>query len=498
MSVSLQGHGAALVKYQPTETLVLDVSVRAGWSVARRLSRLWAKIGEGMHGVAVDQRRLRVLWRNKYEFVLMPPLADRLEKVPEPFQSLALSRSWHTVQQGTGRLRPERLGGGFFGRFRQAPAHDVLQEGQLLRTRARRAALQLLQPRAGRLKRQPCVHASARGLEIPMLCPAADGGVYARGLLGLELAERIRSFPVVPFVGTEWLTQLDTATQQRKKIRRQDHGGAHFKHSELYGWRGTDPRVYHLSPWEFMKWWELKRLQPPTTSEEGAERGLSEWVPGHAQSVAQPEAAMPAKSWKFGEHYRWRDPLPAHLADNILRLPSKIASQAAAAHYLQRRREPVVPFPCMCPLPKSDMSPDAQARLFNVYLRPWTLDVKDASLHAPHIDSLDLPISALQATIPPARRLRTKTAPAERSHAAAWKDYVESHVVSEHAARTIRNFVAAAECGADAADVEAVKTERHCAAAPRHGTALCPGSSAASPPAAALCGPKAAASAGTL
>ncbi|CAJ1348809.1 unnamed protein product, partial [Effrenium voratum] len=59
-----------------------------------------------------------------------------------------------------------------------------------------------------------------------------------------SLAECIRSFPVVPFVGTEWLTQLDTATQQRKKIRRQDHGGAHFKHSELYGWRGTDPRVY--------------------------------------------------------------------------------------------------------------------------------------------------------------------------------------------------------------------------------------------------------------
>ena len=140
----LQRHGAALVKYQPAETLVLDVRVRARRGLTRRLSRLWAKIGKGMHGVAVDQRRLRVLRRHEYKFVLVPPLADCLEKVPEPFQSLALSRPWHTVQQGAGGLRPVRLGGGFLDRFRQAALHDVLQEGQLFRARAWRAALQLL------------------------------------------------------------------------------------------------------------------------------------------------------------------------------------------------------------------------------------------------------------------------------------------------------------------------------------------------------------------
>ena len=271
--------------------------------------------------------------------------------------------------------------------------------------------------------------------------------------------------PVTPFVGSEWLTQLDAATEQRKKVRKHSYSGAHFRPSEVHGWRGTDARVYYLSPWEFMKWWELKKLQPPTTSEGSAERGLSEWVPSHGQSVAQSGqgvaqsgADKSAPAWKFGKDYRWREPLPPRMADKIVRLPAKNASQAAAAHYLQRRQEPVVPFPTMCPLPKSDMLPDAQARLFNVYLRPWTLDVEDASTHVPHIDSLDLPISALQASIAPARRLRTKTAPAERSHAAAWKDYVESHVVSEHAGRTIRNFLAAAECGADEDEAE-----RHCA-----------------------------------
>ena len=79
-----------------------------------------------------------------------------------------------------------------------------------------------------------------------------------------------------------------------------------------------------------------------------------------------------------------------------------------------------MPFPSLCPLPKSDMPADTQA--LNVYLRPWTLDAADASLHVPRITALDLPISSLQAS-KPRRRLLQKTAPADRSHSAAWRDY---------------------------------------------------------------------------
>ena len=39
------------------------------------------------------------------------------------------------------------------------------------------------------------------------------------------------------------------------------------------------------------------------------------------------------------------------------------------------------------------------------------------------------------------------------SHHAAWKDYIDHHIVSEHARRTIGNFLAAAECSPE--DVEA-------------------------------------------
>ena len=275
-------------------------------------------------------------------------------------------------------------------------------------------------------------------------------------------AECIRSFCVAPFVGHEWLTQLDAVTEQRKKLKPHSKDNAEFKLSELYGWRGTDPRVYFLSPWEFVKWWEVKKLQPPSAAAEGDERGLSEWSPGRSQSMAQGQASAPADGWKFGRDYRWRDPLPPRLAASALRPPCKSQTQAAAAHYLQRRQEPVVPFPSLCPLPKSDMPADTQARFLNVYLRPWTLDAADASLHVPHITALDLPISSLQAS-KPRRRLLQKTAPADRSHSAAWRDYATQHAVSEHAARTIRNFLAAAECTPDEEDLEQDKKEKQCA-----------------------------------
>ena len=33
---------------------------------------------------------------------------------------------------------------------------------------------------------------------------------------------------------------------------------------DTYGFRGKDPRVYYLSPWEFLMQWELEQLQPPS------------------------------------------------------------------------------------------------------------------------------------------------------------------------------------------------------------------------------------------
>eukprot|EP00435_Cladocopium_sp_Y103_P054372 s3057_g17.t1 len=257
-------------------------------------------------------------------------------------------------------------------------------------------------------------------------------------------AECIRSFPVVPFVGSEWLTLQDAFTEHKHKVEKQTPRKLHFKVSELYGWRGADPRVYYLSPWEFVKWWDVKILQPPNTTQP-QKQCLSEWTAGHDGK------AKPQDNWKFGRGFVWKAIVPPELQESIVRFPAKKHCAEAAKYYLQRRTEPHVPFPTSCPLPKPDMSKEEQARLLNVYLRPWTLDSKVASLHVPHIKALNLSFEARQ-VVKPVQRILGKSSPGTRSHRAAWQEYITKHVVSQHAAHTIQNFLAAAECSPEEVD----------------------------------------------
>ena len=118
-------------------------------------------------------------------------------------------------------------------------------------------------------------------------------------------AECIRSFPVVPFVGTEWLSILDNCTETRQRVKPSNPHSSTIKFSEVYGWRGTDPRVWFLSPWEFVKWWTVKKLQPPHGENAESDTGLSVWVNGAGQTK------KPADGWKFGRDFVWKDSLPA-------------------------------------------------------------------------------------------------------------------------------------------------------------------------------------------
>ena len=92
-----------------------------------------------------------------------------------------------------------------------------------------------------------------------------------------------------------------------------------------------------------------------------------------------------------------------------------------------------------------------QARLLNVYLRPWTLDAREASPHVPHIAALDLPFNA-RTQPKPRHRLVGKQSPAARSHLVTWKEYIKAHIVSQHAKITIQIFLAAAECSPEETD----------------------------------------------
>ena len=114
-------------------------------------------------------------------------------------------------------------------------------------------------------------------------------------------AECIRSFPVVPFLGHEWLSQLDHSKNNHIQVKPCRRRQVAMTGPAVYGWRGTDPRVYYLSPWEFTSLWEVRRLQPP----QGVPEDLSVWLKG---TPTEPE---PATGWKFGEDYGWKQPVPA-------------------------------------------------------------------------------------------------------------------------------------------------------------------------------------------
>ena len=196
-------------------------------------------------------------------------------------------------------------------------------------------------------------------------------------------AECIRSFAVIPFVGCEWIAQYDKANRGAASCQANPSPTGPPEKQRSLRLAGSRIRGCDLlSPWEFTALWEVQRLQPPLQQKSD----FSEWLPGCG---AGPE---PADGWQFGRDYRWKQHILADNSKHIVPLPSRASTAAGADHYFVRRAVPLVPYPTSCPLPKADMSKDQQARLLNIYLRPWTLAGDDATLHVPHIQALDMPI----------------------------------------------------------------------------------------------------------
>ena len=104
-------------------------------------------------------------------------------------------------------------------------------------------------------------------------------------------AEFQRTFRNVDFPGGQLVQRLDaelkrTKSQEvRKVIPATDNGTeVYLKYfPDLYGYRGHLPEalpVYYLNPWEFLMWWEVKRLPKPRTVQEDERTvpDLTKWV----------------------------------------------------------------------------------------------------------------------------------------------------------------------------------------------------------------------------
>jgi hypothetical protein len=88
-------------------------------------------------------------------------------------------------------------------------------------------------------------------------------------------AEFVRTFMSQDFPGGQLVKRLEHELNEEMErrvnkvvpVRMSSLGQAPiFVHNfeDIYGFRGEDPRVYYLSPWEFLMHWELVPLRPPS------------------------------------------------------------------------------------------------------------------------------------------------------------------------------------------------------------------------------------------
>ena len=99
-------------------------------------------------------------------------------------------------------------------------------------------------------------------------------------------------------------------------------------------------------------------------------------------------------------------------------------------------------------MPEKRHTTEERSRILNVYLRPWVLRECDVATHVPHLTELNTVRDWNAITRNPSRK-RCKTTPVlpqRCSYREAWKEYLRGHIVSQHAAGIISNFLATTCC----------------------------------------------------
>ena len=157
-------------------------------------------------------------------------------------------------------------------------------------------------------------------------------------------AEFIRTYRTVSFPGQRFLQVLDSELKaEASRVRRgvlpkraapvQNETVSTYHIEEIYGYRGRDPRVYYLNPWEFVMYWEVERIPIPKANAAPDDAGsLSIWVekPTNNLSAAKP-----------GTHYVVNDD---GLRDNdeyvVLPNTSRLSAQFRHEWILRRANRP--------------------------------------------------------------------------------------------------------------------------------------------------------------
>ena len=136
--------------------------------------------------------------------------------------------------------------------------------------------------------------------------------------------------------------------------------------------------------------WKPQRLRPPS-----ANYIYSRWT-----NEKVPDRQPPIVGEDFVPNETYIASLP-----NVLVFPErKLGKGKSQRDYNQfrvswlliRRDRPCVPCPEMTPLPGKKDSKPFKAKLFSVYLRPWTMVQQEATVDVPYLADLDLCVAEWQ------------------------------------------------------------------------------------------------------
>jgi len=194
-------------------------------------------------------------------------------------------------------------------------------------------------------------------------------------------AECIRTFPTVTFPASLLLkreeietlktsgTSVIAAVYHNKGLRRSAYVEAPF--DLLYGFRGERYNVDLLSPYEMLLHWSMVHIDIPGGSESRA--AWTELGKTYAQE-AKDQRIKPR--FEAGKHY-----IALEDTDRIL-LPNIEALWPLRHCWCWERRWRLhIPTWSFSKVPRSIFSPEENARLLSVYLRPWTLDEAKKQRH---------------------------------------------------------------------------------------------------------------------
>ena len=197
-------------------------------------------------------------------------------------------------------------------------------------------------------------------------------------------AEFIRTFMTQSFQGRRYLERLEWELKQDAKQSTWMHlpacrklsihsSSALTPHAAAYGFRGRHASISYLSPWEFCMFIRIVKLWPPDHLA-NKEANFTQWTDEGLAYFEAHKSDDPPAELTPGLHWRVIEPADnLHRQDYITYPDITFLESFRHEWVMVFQARPFVPQPSGAPMPDKRHSVEERARLFSIYLRPWTL-----------------------------------------------------------------------------------------------------------------------------